>query len=88
MIVYTFDTKDLLIFYDEIDILLDYFYLVASGYNKQQVFGSATVGNSTALGTWINSYSPPTFSIPNLRIQYGCIGLIGLYFNTLNLQLV
>lgn len=67
-----FDTKDLLIFYDKVDILLDYFYLVAGGYNKQQVSGSATGGSSTALGTYVCLYSSssPPFSYPkSFRIQ-------------------
>lgn len=38
IIVHMFDTKDLLIFYYKVDTLLDYFYLVARGYNEQQVY--------------------------------------------------
>jgi hypothetical protein len=69
IIAHMFATKDLLIFYDKVDILLDYLYLVTAGYNKQQVSGSATGGSSTALSTYACLYSyspPPTFSIPNL----------------------
>ncbi|MGE0389384.1 MAG: hypothetical protein AB7P13_04545 [Candidatus Nitrosocosmicus sp.] len=45
---------------------MDYLYLVAAGYNKQQVSGSATGGSSTVLSTYacLYSYSPPTFSYP------------------------
>jgi hypothetical protein len=76
IIVHTFDTKDLLIFYDKVNILLDYFFLVAGGYNKQQVSGSATGGSGTDLGTYACLYSPspPPFSYPlSFRIQYGCL---------------
>jgi hypothetical protein len=92
IIAHMFATKDLLIFYDKVDILLDYLYLVASGYNKLQVSGSATGGSSTVLGTYACLYSsspPPPFFYPkSFRIQYGCICLIGLYISTLNLQSV